>query len=564
MELIPSKEDYGDAEIQNDFPQINVNPNKRTAKLSLDIDIDENNINWVQVRVVALDENGNYIVDKENNPMEALSERILLEKRLDTEPIDKPKLLSYPNFPLGFISLALKFRGDKSDWRQNVQGWTTDEELSYFKIQISDTQICRVAVSNIIKELESRVIGNPESIGRFYYNVIDLDQFEVDSIDSKNLVDEEFLDKLYVQNFLNKRKDLFNRIKNKFGTQATIETIYEWGEILTKVKNYALAYTDLLENIIKDEELNDSKKKELLYQALSIDSLHLNIKYNTGNQDALLLLPTHPQRLLWFASYATLLDNWKNQLLELDCKRRKTAIDDSLLIQIQASNVPALIPNEIINKLDERFLFIKNINFFVGLYLPVKSKDWSRISADVIRFLGYDDTYTINEVDGLQLKKVFENYINMDEIVKARGINIGVVNPGSGELIASTLNNLIFSKNSMDESDVLLKRINNAAIAEAPLPVTLNPLEKLKQDFYYSYGIAERSSALFPVLSYWLTEKSETPLFPNGNQNISVYINAIKPSIGLYDYEEEELENINLYGLLNRWMAKTISERGNL
>lgn len=562
VELIPSREDYGDTEIQNDFPQMNVNPNKRTAKLSLDIDLEENHINWVQVRVVALDENGNYIVDSQNKPIETLSERILLQREELIGIEDKPKLLSYPNFALGFISLAMKFSGDKSDWEPIVQGWTTDEDISFYKIQISDTQICRVAVSNIIKELESRIISDPESTGRFYYDVIDLDQFEVDSIHSNSLFDEEFVEKTYWQNFLNKRKDLFNRIKNKFGTQATIETIYEWSEIITKVKNYSQAYTDLLENITKDEELNVSKKKELLYQALSIDSLQLNIKYNTGNQDALLLLPTHPHRLLWLASYATLLDDWKNQLLELDNKSRKTAIDVSLLNQIQASNVPALIPNEIIDKLDEWYLFIKNINFFVGLFLPVKSKDWARISADVIRFLGYDDTYTINEVNGLQLKKVFEDYIEIDENVKARGINIGVVNPGSGELIASTLNKLIFSKNPIDVSDVMIKRINIAAIAEAPLPVTLNPLEKLKQDFYYSDGIAEKSSALYPALSYWLTEKFETPLFPNGNQNISVYINAIKPSIGLYKYQEEDLENINLYGLLNRWMAKTISERG--
>lgn len=563
IELIPSREDYDENELESDLPQAVSKQNIKRAKINLDIDLDDIQTKWVQVRISALDENENTIVDNENNPIEALSERILLQKDVVDSIDKKPKQFSYPNFPIGFLNLVMNYKGEAEDWNTSPQGWMVDEDLNYFKVQVNDAQVCRVAVSNVIKEIEIKVINNPEINGRFYYDVIDIDQFNIDELVSLKLFSDDYNNLPIVQTFLNKRKDIFSKIRNIYGTTGVIEVITNWDELLTKAKNYAESYAQLLDAIINSENLPENNRKELLYQALTIDSLELNIKYNTGNQGAMLLLPTHPQRLLWFASYSILLKSWFDQLLGFNSHSRKKAIDFDLLSQIQASNIPFILPCYDLTKRDEWFIFIKNINFFIALLLPVNCNDWARVSADIVNFLGYDETYTVNEIKSNQIKEIFNEYLKVDQNVKSRGINLGIVNPGSGELIASALNSLLFNNGNPDNDGLPIKRINIASIANAPLPIEISSFERLKQEFYYSEGITENSSALYPALTYLLSEKSEKPEFPNGNQNITVHNNVIKPTIDTYKKDGgEEFEEIGLYGLINRWMTKRVSDRG--
>lgn len=563
VELIPSRDDYEINEYENDLPQIMCNEKIKRAKLDLDIDLDDITTKWVQVRVSAFDENENLSLDEAGNPIESLSERILLEKSLPEETEKKPKQFSYSNFSVGFLDLAMSYRGEAEEWTTALQGWTNDEDLSYFKVQVNEAQICRVAISNVIIQIESDVLNNPESKGRYYYDLIDIDQFNFEELVSYDLFPNEYLNKPYVQAFINKRKDICNKIKNSYGSTGVVETIIRWNDLLTKVKNYAESYSQLLDAIITDNELDEVHKKELLNKALTIDTVELNIKYNTGNQNAVILLPTHPQRLLWFASYSVLLSSWFDQALILSPNTRKKAINFNFLSQIQPSNIPFIVPNYDPQKRDDWYIFIKNINFFIGLLLPVNCKDWARVSSDIVSFLGYDESYTINEVKSNQVKEIFNEYLLVDQNVKSRGINIGIVNPGNGELIASALRGLLFEDNNYNNDGLPIKRINIASIATAPLPIEINSFERLRQDFYYSEGITEKSSALYPALAYLLSEKSERPEFPNGNQNLTIYNNAIRPVIDVYKKDfGEESEEIGLYGLVNRWITKKVSDRG--
>ncbi len=562
VELIPSREDYDENESDSDLPQIISKPNQKKAKISLDFDLEDIRTKWVQIRITALDENENTIVDDQKLPIEALSERILLKEGPVDENDSKPKQFSYPNFPFGFIDLARSYRGEEEEWNAITQGWTEDENLSYYKILVNETEICRVAVSSFIKEIESKIINEPEVYGRFNYDVIDIDQFDTELVFSNKIFSDEFVANQFVRNFLDKRRDIFNKIKNKYGTNAVIEIISDFNELLTKVKNYTESYNQLINSIKESEELSAKEKKDLLFEALTIDTIELNIKYNTGDQKAVLLLPTHPYRLLWFASYSLLLDEWRRNILCLPQSQRKKSIDLDLLSQIQASNFPYILPSKILDVNDEWFIFIKNINFFVAMFLPFDCKDWSRVSSDVVSFLGYDDSYTVNEVKSSMLKEIFNEYLAINPEVKSRGINIGIVNPGSGEILASALEGLLFSKTESDFQDIPIKRINISAIANAPLPIEITALERLKQEFYFSEGITENSSALYPALSYYLSEKEEKPEFPNGNQNITIYYNDLRPKLDIMRLESyEDTEEISLYGLVNRWIARNVSDR---
>ena len=58
VELIPSREDYGDGSESNVLPPpLRKKPTQKTAQISLDLDVDNLDVKWIQVRVVGLNDN---------------------------------------------------------------------------------------------------------------------------------------------------------------------------------------------------------------------------------------------------------------------------------------------------------------------------------------------------------------------------------------------------------------------------------------------------------------------------------------------------------------------------
>ena len=80
IELIPSREDYSDVDAV-ELPQIKKKTDQRTARISLDIDTDNLDIEWVQIRITGLDENGVIISDGNGAEIQAISEKIFLNNR---------------------------------------------------------------------------------------------------------------------------------------------------------------------------------------------------------------------------------------------------------------------------------------------------------------------------------------------------------------------------------------------------------------------------------------------------------------------------------------------------
>ena len=102
----------------------------------------------------------------------------------------------------------------------------------------------------------------------------------------------------------------FRRLKQS-DVRSVIEVADWTPELASTALRYAQAYRELIDDLIThDVGLQD------LHEALSLDSLLIR---NTGGKDeveeAVVILPTHPLRAAWFASYSQLLHEWEEQLL---------------------------------------------------------------------------------------------------------------------------------------------------------------------------------------------------------------------------------------------------------
>lgn len=554
IELIPSIEDYGVDENQYDLPQVRVKPEKNTAKISLDIELDEIYINWVQIRVVPLDKNGNSFNTIEN--FEVLSERIILSQSNEEESV-KPKQTSYINLPLAILEVLLKSKRQSSKIDKKPPIWKNDDYLSYYNVLINEKNSCQIVFSNFIKIAEKRLLNKPDLVGKFYYDLLDIENPNYDELIELSIIDEKYNEKEYIRNFLNRRKELFSKINNQDLNRGFVE-VCEWGGLNNKVKNYVDSYNSLLENLRIDETIDISNRKSLLIEILNIDTIKLKLYYSTGTQEAILLMPTHPYRLLWYFSYSILIDQWSELLLN---NVNKVTFDLELLKQVNCTNIPIMIPTDNNCNKKNDFIFVNNINFFVGLYLPIDSDDWARVGGDIIKFLGYSGVYSINEIKVTDIVEILKRYMSFNKLVFHRGINVGIINPGTGELIASALEKISFDETSEDE--LLINSINIAALANEPLPVSIESFDRLNQKIYFSENIADNNTALKPAFSQYLSKKNIKPEFPNGYQNTIFYFNSVKPTF--YSIKEREItdnEGVNLYGLVNRWSKKSFTKDG--
>ncbi|MBF0233165.1 MAG: ATP-binding protein [Desulfamplus sp.] len=579
VELIPSREDYDNDDVDTgSLPApIRRKNSQKTAKISLDIDPDGLEFQWVQVRVVGLDENEDEI-GQENEVIEALSERICLEIDSDTltESESKNKLYTYPNLPYGFLDLSLKYSSE--EWITVPQNWKIGE-IDYFNVMVGDSQsqICRIGISHILKEVQMRSLSAPEDFGHYKYKIDDFDKFDIERVKTRgfSLDLEKFrIVQESLQTFKDQREKLFKHIREQYKGNGLVENA-DWDALAynttlyNRAKMYADAYAELLDKARNDSQ-NDPDIKELIQFLLSIDSMELKVYYTTGNQKALLLLPTHPYRILWFGAYTSLLKNWRERVLELPKKQRQTSINMQHLKEIAPTNIPFIIPNT--NEPENWYIFSRNIGFFTALFLSPSSSDWSRITSDLQNFLGYEDEISPTDVKPKKISEDVKKYLSVHPYSK-NNLKIGIVNAGNGRLLEAALSSLITppekSKSNENiefsfEDYPIFKRLDVSVIAKPPLPLEIEGLKNLRSKFYDSDNLASDASALYPAYTQSLTERTESPDFPNSNQHLSFYFDAANPKVALERFFEESSESISFYGLINRWLSDSSSEYGLL
>lgn len=543
-ELIPSRAEYAEEEVAGiELPTVKTSARTRRASIPLDVDLAETPVRCVQVRVVGLDERDVELRSKDDRLIEGISDEFWLagdEGPVEIEP--KKRRDTVPTLPYAWVKAAMELRVEALE---ESPGEWSEPDLHYYSVTFNGRRISRIGLSPVLRPLEARCLENPEEGGR-YEAQVDIaatlrPESEVKAVGMPALSEIQSW-----SSFIAQRKEFF-RLLRKQGPRGLIETAEWTPELATRARAYAKAYRELLSEL---------KPANGLREALTVDTLELEIVRTERTERAMLVLPTHPLRVLWYAAYADLLHHWASELLKLQ-KERGRHLDVDLLDRVAPLNCPVFVPGH----QAEVYVFAQNLRFFSGVALPVDAGDPSRRVADVAQLVGLpSDEASVSDLPPGRLAAEFHAYHEVHPYLDCLRLN--VLNPGSGDFIADALRELYVSVNGDDEGDDALPspRIEVLAHAHEPIPLRLPGLSELQREVYEAQP-QRQWSHLSPSFVLAVRPTKEVERIPGGEVNISVVIDQLVPRVEPQEATAGE-DSSSFYGLLVRLLPRFESSEG--
>jgi hypothetical protein len=235
------------------------------------------------------------------------------------------------------------------------------------------------------------------------------------------------------------RRNLFHSITS-YDDAAVIE-ILDLREFKSLILEYAQTYLDLTQKInhalqsASDAEVNNWLENTHLLNRL--DTVHIRMGSVEEPEELLLMMPTHPMKILWLLQYQTLLINWSNQMIGMDEKDVRKAIDIDGIGKI----LPLNMPNALSSDKDNFFTNTDVLDLYWSVFPKSTTKDIRKVVAMLSKALGYkDDLGNISSVTPKQIADRLWRYLRHHPYIKTLKIN--VINPGDGLLFLNTIREL--------------------------------------------------------------------------------------------------------------------------
>jgi hypothetical protein len=420
VEIVPVSGELDDTTAS--LPSREVPGQRDKALLSLDLDLtaDElpNTAMWA--RVVPLDAAGSEIEDEHGELIVGTSEEFYLgEGGVPTE--ERGRLETVPTLAFGRLKATLA--GARLEEQQPQ--WVC-KDLDYFTLRLSGRALARIGIAAVLRVLESQVLTEPRQGGRYRLDcedaaVIGVEAFAPDPVPQGDAAEWAA--------FWRAREAFFQRVRGP-EVRNLIEVADWTPELAGAAVRYAQAYREL---VVALSAAGASRAE--LFEALSLDCVLVrSAGVADADELALLVLPTHPLRAAWYASYSQLLARWELELSELDGPARPRALELELLEALAPSNTP---PFAYWPGIDEAFVFFQNLRFFYGVALPASAPDPHRRFADLAYVLGVGDDSSAGDLRPERLANHLSEYRALHPY--ARRLELTLVNPDRGELVADTL-----------------------------------------------------------------------------------------------------------------------------
>lgn len=380
-----------------DLPAMEIAGSRRSCTVKLDLEFEEPPDFGLCVRISALDSAGNTLRNAETDELVfAESDEFFLVKGDEIiETGGRQTRRTVPAICFGRLEAAIDAR---SDTQAETQPQWVGQGSDYFTLRLNERRILNIGTASTLVTIQRQAISNPRTGGCFEVHLNDLRPIQVGDV--KPLPLQTTTGEAWTS-FLRAREAYFDQLR-KSVPRDIVETA-DWSPELAGLSlRYAHAYRRLLDDLV-----SSGAPRLSLLDALAVDSIL--IKVATGDstfEDTLLILPTHPMRSVWFASYSQLLRMWENQLLQQSQRERKGMIDLDAVRQLAPSNVP---PFSFHVAATSPFVFFQNLRFFYGVALPPGVADAHRRLADVALmlnvqsdFIGADDRHADRLADYLR------------------------------------------------------------------------------------------------------------------------------------------------------------------
>lgn len=439
-----------------DLPSRDLPPGRTSTTLKIELDFsgeegvlpDES----FQVRLTALDQVGDVLQNPDDGQdLIALSEEFYIAKADEQIAHGVKREIrqrTAPNFALARIEVALETKADLLDEQEPL--WAS-RDLEYFSLRFDERRKMMIGVSRLLKELEEKTLGEPLSLGRYRLR---LDEVNEAAMEEVKLLAPPSVSQHW-QKFRRLREQLFKQLKG--AEPRHLVSVARWDvELARRAAAYARAYNELLEALASDPAL-----REELLAALSIDTLLVvTPKRGGGVEETVITLPTHPLRMLWYASYQQLLAQWESRLFELKLKERPQALDLDRLRQVAPANMPLFVIHP---EASAPLLHAANLRFFYGIALPSTQADPQRRLADLAVILG--DPYGL-EHDGdssaVQLADHIKRFRSLHPYL--RGLNVVQINADRGELLTESLSRVFAQPTSSEDEESELQPLPSLTI----------------------------------------------------------------------------------------------------
>jgi len=496
VEFIPANDYIADEDSEIDPPVREISASRRSFKISLDMDLASEDLPDYPlcIRLTPLDKSGNSL---RRRPSEDESDSVELiahsqEFYLSNEPTPpKPVVLTSsrratPTIAFGRIEALLDAKSGQKLLECEPQ-WNAASTV--FSLRVSDRRVINLALSPLLAEIERTSLAAPGELQRYYASLEQLRPVLRTDVSSQALT---LMSGDTWNKWMSVRKTFFEALvrQSPRGTVATAD----WSELGELGRRYGEAYQRLLNDMVASQVSPDA-----LRDILNIDTITVQVDGQYGAEEALVMLPIHPVRVAWTASYTQLLRTWEGMLALASPKERKTMIDTELLRTLEPANVP---PFAFHPERAEALLSVGNLGFYYGIYLSAPFVDSERRLADLSLLLGVEPVSSLVTSDALaaQLSKHLKTFQELHPYVDTLALSL--VGAQHSPWVSEALGGLTRGVNTDEDDDTssLPPALSiTAYVARPELVNGISGIDRLRQ-LFSERGARHPSDHLHPTI----------------------------------------------------------------
>jgi len=568
IELLPSNEEYGR---DDDFDIIELLSKKvkvttRNVNIPLEDLLEDSPFKKVQIKISALDEyeqevrKTNEIGEFTDEIWEVWSEQdFWLEECQDNIEENSTRKETVRSIPDAYLKTALKT--NQQEIVPKFFPWESlNENINYFPFLLDTRTKYRLGISRVLRELQEDVLNTSDSpvicsVSTTGVNLLKRDDWNIDRLELEGL-DEELLGRL------NKARRSFFDYVRKQEPGKILECIRpDDPELDNRICYYATVYKKILQDGLDKISKNYSNSLETsLRNLLCIDCLE--IEFKRGKKDdikVMVMLPIHPLRAFWYISYSQLIKSWIDKLIHEKKDKRKNMVDEEVVQRLAPSNIPAFLPcgEKCFN------IFLDNLQFMYGVFIPVDTRDPGKLYSEVAIIIGMEDLDThLTDLNPDEVIPHIQDYLDTHYYLDY--MRVAVVNPGEGNFVGQVLRKgLVPPVKKGDDPEEYKSRIRHIDIIahmQGDLQTPLTGFQSLLSNFYETFGI-RHSSHLTPLVGICKRRMKEIDNIVGGDVQIAFCMDHFIPRI-ITDNPLGGVDSSAVYGLLTRYVSDFKIEQG--
>jgi hypothetical protein len=518
--LVLIVKDSADDEAGEELTRRNVKAGRQSLKLALkDLELEAGETCAARIVIHAKDQTGVILATDE-------SESFYIEGGLPTEDVVK-KVNRVRNRAEAFFQAALRTRkapeADSENWEEG--------RPRLYRIKLKTRDVYRIVINATLYDVEHKNITDPMTCGAWKADMRNRGVLEVQDLSPVEITAPGIK---ALQNFTDARRHLFNRFQEK-DTAGVVE-VFDLREFKTEILGYVQTYQAMFEELrLKlTAAKTDGQINNLLSAAHTlsrIDTLHLTVGSTDETDEAVMLAPTHPLRMLWVLQYQQLLFGWADKLDGVSEEEAARLVNRESVEKITSLNIPSAV------SFGQNEVYINSDN--VDLYWSVLPKgtttDIRKVVSLVFRLLGQKGGGEITSITPMQLADKVWRYLKHHPYVSTLRLN--VINPGDGQLIVNTIREIQKSGQFDDLS------YDIAFYGDLRYEVMGSAFDEMTEETVVSEGSQ-------PEVDAALLKPNRNPLFPK--------LTFSKRRVKEADWKNTELREAHITVLIDRFSTNVL------